>query len=72
MLNLLLRLLSPDTKALMQLALLMVDALDTPEERRAAAEFGKNMLADGRVTVGEWSAFGKRLGVFRLGGRNGK
>jgi len=66
------RFLSPDTKALVRLALRMVGSLDTPEERKEVAEFGINMLADGRVTVSEWSAFGKRLGVFRLGGKNGK
>ena len=69
MLGLVMRFLSPDTKALVQLALRMVDSLDTPEERKAVAEFGINMLADGRVTVSEWSAFGKRLGVFRSVGK---
>jgi len=72
MLGLVMRFLSPDTKALVRLALRMVGSLDTPEERKEVAEFGINMLADGRVTVSEWSAFGKRLGVFRLGGKNGK
>ena len=71
MLGLLMRLLPPDTKALVQLALRMVDALDTPEERREVAEFGMKMLSDGSVTITEWAAFGKRLGVFRLGGKNG-
>jgi len=66
------RFLSPDTKALVRLALRMVGSLDTPEERKEVAEFGINMLADGRVTVSEWSAFGKRLGVFRLGRRRRK
>ena len=72
MLGLLMRLLPPDTKALVQLALRMVDSLDTPEERKAVAEFGMKMLSDGSVSITEWSAFGKRLGVFRLGGKNGK
>ena len=72
MLGLLMRLLPPDTKALVQLALRMVAALDTPEERQEVAEFGMKMLSDGSVSITEWSAFGKRLGVFRLGGKNGK
>ena len=66
MLGLLMRLLPPDTKAVVQLALRMVDALDTPEERQEVAEFGMKMLSDGSVAITEWSAFGKKLGVFRL------
>jgi hypothetical protein len=69
--GLVMRFLSPDTRALVQLAMRMVSALDTPEERRAVAEYGMKMLADGSVTITEWAAFGKRLGVFRIGGRNG-
>jgi hypothetical protein len=37
--------------------------LDTQQERRTALLFGVNMLADRRVTVGEWSKFGSLLGV---------
>ena len=51
MLGLLMRLLPPDTKALVQLALRMVDALDTPEERQEVAEFGMKMLSDGSVSI---------------------
>ena len=72
MLGLLMRLLPPDTKALVQLALRMVDSLDTPEERKAVAEFGMKMLSDGSVSITEWRAFGKKLGIFRLGAKNGK
>ena len=72
MLGLLMRLLPPATKALVQLALRMVDALDTPEERQEVAEFGMKMLSDGSVSITEWSAFGKKLGIFRLGAKNGK
>jgi len=72
MLGLLMRFLPPDTKALVKLALRMVDSLDTPEERKAVAEFGIKMLEDGSVSITEWSAFGKKLGIFRLGGKNGK
>jgi len=48
----------------------MFDALDTPEERRIVAEYGKKMLDDGHITITEWSVFGKKLGIFRLGVKN--
>jgi len=70
MLGLVMRFLAPDTKALVQLALRMFDALDTPEERRIVAEYGKKMLDDGHITITEWSVFGKKLGIFRLGVKN--
>jgi hypothetical protein len=66
MLNLLMKFLPADKKALLDLALRMVASLDTPEERKAVADYGLKMLADGKVTVPEWGAFGKKLGVFRL------
>ena len=66
MLALLMKFLPADKRALLDLALRMVAGLDTPEERRAVADYGLEMLADGKVTITEWSAFGKRLGVFRL------
>jgi|TARA_R110000824_G_scaffold189019_1_gene370463 hypothetical protein len=65
MLGLLMKFLPEDKKALLELALRMVNALDTPEERKAAAEQGIKMFADGRVTVTEWSSFGKALGIFK-------
>jgi len=40
-------------------------SLDTAEERKEAFEYGTKMLADGNVTVPEWSGFGKRLGIFK-------
>ena len=66
MLQILMKFLPSDKGALLDLALRMVSSLDTAEERKAVADYGLKMLADGKVTVPEWAAFGKKLGVFRL------
>tara|TARA_R100001086_G_scaffold140750_1_gene73901 strand:- start:108 stop:323 length:216 start_codon:yes stop_codon:yes gene_type:complete len=66
MLQILMKFLPADKGALLDLALRMVSSLDTAEERKAVADYGLKMLADGKVTVPEWAAFGKKLGVFRL------
>jgi len=71
MLNILMRFLPADKRALLNLALRMVASLDTAEERKAVADYGLKMLDDGKVTIIEWSAFGKRLGVFKLEEKNG-
>ena len=70
MLGLLMQFLPADKKALLALALRMVSSLDTPRERKAVADYGIKMLADGKITITEWSAFGKKLGVFRLEQKN--
>ena len=72
MLGLVMRFLSPDTRALVQLAMRMVSSLDTPEERKAVAQFGMKMLESDQISITDWAAFGKLCGVFRLGGKNGK
>ena len=59
------RVLPADKRALVQLAMRMVANLDTPAERKAVAEYGIAMIADG-VTVNEWATFGKKLGVFKM------
>jgi len=61
----LMRLLPKDTRQLIQLAQRVIERLDTPEERRAAIQYGIEMFKDGRVTVGEWSRFGSKCGVLR-------
>jgi hypothetical protein len=66
MLGILMKLLPADKRALLALALRMVASLDTAQERQAVADYGLEMLADGKITITEWSAFGKRLGVFKL------
>jgi hypothetical protein len=70
MLNWLLKLMPPEKRALMELAIRVTCNLYTPDDRRIAAEYGIRMLSpnsDGgsRVTVAEWSRFGKVLGIFR-------
>ena len=64
--NWLLKFLPQEKKQLIILGQRIVSCLDTPEERREAIRFGTEMLEDGRVSVGEWSGFGSRLGI--LGG----
>jgi len=69
MLGILRKFLSEDKKALLDLAIRMMAALDTPEERAAAARHGIKILEDGKVTVSEWATFGKALGVFKNGAK---
>lgn len=71
MLGLLMKFLPEDKKALLDLALRMVASLDTPEERKAVAEYGIKMI-EGGVTVNEWATFGKKLGVFKMEKGKGK
>ena len=63
--NFLLRLLPSDKKALLELALRITNRLDTAVERKGVADYGVAMLADGRVTVAEWSKFGSKLGILK-------
>ena len=63
--NWLLKFLPGDTKELVVLGQRILASMDTAEERRAAVAYGISMLADGKVTVGEWSRFGSKLGILR-------
>jgi hypothetical protein len=65
MMNWLMAFLPEDRKALLTLALRITNRLDTAAERKAVADYGVEMLADGRVTVGEWSKFGSKLGILK-------
>ena len=58
-------LLPPDLKSMVDLMMRIYGSLDTAEERKAAFDYGEKMLADGKVSVPEWSGFGKRLGIFK-------
>ena len=60
-----LRFLPQDTRQLVVLGQRIIASLDTPEERRAAVQYGIEMFSDGRVEVGEWAKFGSKLGVLR-------
>ena len=63
--SLLLKFLPKDKRALLELAIRITASLDTPEERKAVAEYGLKMLSDGKVTGPEWLKLGKALGVMR-------
>ena len=48
----------------------IIASLDTPEERRAAIQFGIKMLSNdsaggSQVTVGGWARFGSKLGILK-------
>jgi hypothetical protein len=71
--NWLLKFIPADKRALLELAIRITSSLDTAAERKAVAEYGLRMLSPDseggtRCTVSEWSAFGKRLGVFKSQG----
>ena len=61
--NWILKLLPEDKRLLLQLAIRITASLDTAKERKAVAEYGTEMLKDGKVTVGEWAKFGSKLGI---------
>lgn len=61
--NWILRFLPADKRVLLQLAIRITSSLDTAEERKAVAEYGVEMLKDGKVTVTEWSRLGSKLGI---------
>jgi len=61
--NWILKFLPEDKKALLELAIRITSSLDTAAERKAVADYGVTMLTDGKVTVGEWSKFGSKLGI---------
>ena len=63
MLGIILRFLPEDKRQLLELAVRITASLNTAKERKAVAEYGMSMLKDGKVTVGEWSRFGSKLGI---------
>ena len=63
--NWILKFLPQDKRVLLELAIRITSALDTAAERKAVAEYGAEMLKDGKVTVGEWAKFGSKLGILR-------
>lgn len=70
MLKWIVKLLPPEKRALMELAIRITSNLYTADDRRIVAEFGIKMLSpDSKggvsVTVGEWSQLGSRLGILR-------
>ena len=63
--NWILRFVPADKRALLELAVRITSSLDSAAERQAVAEYGVTMLADGKVTVGEWAKFGSKLGILK-------
>jgi hypothetical protein len=63
MIDMLMRFLPADKRALLQLAIRMSGRLDTASERKAVAEWGMRAFKDGKITVPEWAALGGKLGI---------
>ena len=61
--NWILKLLPEDKRKMLELGMRIVASLDTKAERQAAIDYGILMLEDGKVSVGEWSKFGSKLGI---------
>ena len=71
MINLLMRFLPADKRAMIALALRMVANLDTAAERKAVAEWGIQAFKDGRLSVSEWATLGGKLGILTGPRKNG-
>ena len=63
--NMLLMFLPTQTRQLIMLGRQIIARLDTGDERKAAVDYGIEMLKDGKVTVGEWAKFGSKLGILK-------
>jgi len=63
MIDLLMRFLPTDTRALLRLAIRMAHNLDTAAERKAVAEYGLAAFHDGQISIIEWTGLGKRMGI---------
>ena len=61
--NWILKFLPADKRALLELAIRITGSLDTAAARKAVADYGVKMLLDGKVSIGEWSRFGSKLGI---------
>ena len=64
--NILLKFLPADKRALLELAIRITNKLNSKQQRKDVANFGIEMLADGKVSVGEWSKFGSKLGILTV------
>ena len=71
MIDLLMRFLPADKRAMIQLALRMVNNLDTAAERKAVAEYGVAAFQDGFISITEWSTLGGKLGILTGPKKNG-
>jgi len=58
-------LLPKEYRNLIEVGLRIVSQLDTPQERAEALTFAALVLADGKVTPGEWAQIGSKFGILR-------
>ena len=72
MMEILMKFLPADKRAMIELAMRMVAKLDTPAERQAVAEWGMRAFQDGKITVPEWGELGGKLGILTGPKKNGK
>ena len=71
MVQMLLRFLPADKRAMIQLAMRMVAKLDTAAERKAVAEWGIQAFQDGKISTNEWLELGSKMGILTGPRRNG-
>ena len=71
MIDLLMRFLPKDKRAMIQLALRMASRLDTAKERQAVADWGIRAFKDGKISVPEWGELGGKLGILTGPKKNG-
>ena len=63
MIDIFMKVLPADKRALLQLALRMVNNLDTAAERKKVAEYGLAAFHDGHISIIDWTGLGKRMGI---------
>ena len=63
--NWLLKLLPQDKRELIELGQRVFANLDTAEERAEVLSYFQLALADGRISVGEWSTIGSKLQIYK-------
>ena len=64
-LKFLIRFLPKEQQEMLVLGQRIFSKIETSDQRRSLLKYGETMLADGRVTVGEWAKFGSKLGILR-------
>ena len=64
MMEILMKFLPADKRAMIQLAMRMADRLDTAAERQRVAEYGLAAFRnDGKISITEFTRLGKMLGI---------
>ena len=63
--NWLLKLLPQDKQDLIELGQRIFANLNTAEERAEVLNYFQSAMADGRISVGEWSSIGSRLQIYK-------